>query len=176
MESLTKKQERVCRIISQYKLENEIPPTIAEIGQTMGVTSKAIRQHLGYLRDKGYVQSDFNAARSLKLTDKWRQHISRTVNKKSNPNVAVVAEEQPEVFSGWSDAEWEQLRSIRGVGGTMTKDEVVEQASRINENREAFQIVEDLLTAESTRERLLRSIRRLAKEIDAGTYITKRKR
>lgn len=57
-------------------------------------------------------------------------------DEQTNPAVASLAEQSPELFQGWQTQEWEELSSLFGVGGEMTLEGVRENAERMNERRE----------------------------------------
>jgi len=57
-------------------------------------------------------------------------------DRQTNPLVEQVAAEQPALFHGWREADWEELRSEFGVGGPLTRQGVLARAERINFKRE----------------------------------------
>lgn len=54
----------------------------------------------------------------------------------TNPVIDDVRAESPELFAGWTDAEWDQLYSTFGVGGALRAEGVREAASQIQRQRE----------------------------------------
>ena len=56
-------------------------------------------------------------ARSLMVTDQWRRYRCHQLDRDSNPMVALMAEERPELFTNFEEHDWQTLYSTRGVGG-----------------------------------------------------------
>lgn len=78
----------------------------------------------------------------------FRQRIRsscRTFNRNTNTAVATVCEENPELFSGWSAEEWDELYSTFGTGGRLTPGGVIDATTRINSKRETLQQLQILL-------------------------------
>lgn len=63
----------------------------------------------------------------------------------TNPCVAEVADRQPELFVRFTAAEWKELYSHRGTGGSLTPEGVVRAAERINAKRSLRQKFDALL-------------------------------
>ena len=56
MDKLTKRQEDIIQFIKKYIVSNGYPPTVREIGYSLGLSSPAtIHSHLSNLEDKGYI-------------------------------------------------------------------------------------------------------------------------
>jgi transcriptional regulator with XRE-family HTH domain len=56
----------------------------------------------------------------------------------TNPVVAEVVDEQPDLFAGWTDEDLDELYSTFGIGGQLTRSGVVEAAESINHKRETI--------------------------------------
>ncbi|MEX0703773.1 MAG: helix-turn-helix transcriptional regulator [Planctomycetales bacterium] len=63
----------------------------------------------------------------------------------TNPLIEEVAEDRPELFRGWSDAEWRELYSSFGAGGALTREGVIESARRIDRRRATLRKLEVVL-------------------------------
>ena len=68
METLTRKQENVLKVIKQFIAEKGYPPTVREIGNTIGLSSSATTQfHICKLAEKGYIRKDNTKNRTIEL-------------------------------------------------------------------------------------------------------------
>lgn len=68
MEKLTKRQDEIIQFIKKYIVNNGYPPTVREIGASLGLSSPAtIHSHLSNLEEKGYIKKDENKNRALEL-------------------------------------------------------------------------------------------------------------
>lgn len=61
---------------------------------------------------------------------------SSVFDRDTNTYVKVVCEDNPELFRGWNQGEWDELYSTFGTGGALNSEGVVESAQRINAKRE----------------------------------------
>lgn len=171
-EQLTEKQQAFCRFIDTYQQRNGIGPTLDEIAEGMNLKGRSsARQHLKLVAKKGYVEYVPHSARSIRLADRWRQFLNRQFDQQTNPLVGAVAEECPELFRSWAADDWAELYSIRGVGGAMTREKVVIEAEKINQNREVRQMFEALLAADTTRETVVSWIEERYREIDVSGWL-----
>lgn len=169
---LTEKQQAFCRFVDSYQQRNGIGPTLDEIAAGMKLKGRSsARQHLKLVSKKGYVEYVPYSSRSVRLTDRWRQFLNRQFDQHTNPLVDVVADERPELFRGWTADEWAELRSVRGMGGAMTREAVVIEAEKINQNREARHKFEALLAAEATRQAVVAWIEEKYQEIDVKGWL-----
>lgn len=65
---LTKRQKQILDFIQGFLDSHEYAPSYEEIGEYFNLRSSAtIHQHIEALREKGYIQKDFNSKRSLEL-------------------------------------------------------------------------------------------------------------
>jgi transcriptional regulator with XRE-family HTH domain len=60
----------------------------------------------------------------------------RLFDRQTNPEVEEVVAEHPQVFHGWSEAEFDELYSRFGVGGPLTREGALEAAKAMNRRRE----------------------------------------
>lgn len=74
-----------------------------------------------------------------------RTHEAATLDRQTNPRIFEVAEESPQLFAGWTTAEWDELYSTFGTGGALTAEGVRDAASAINRKRETVRKVQVLL-------------------------------
>lgn len=78
---LTARQRTVLEYVIGFIKENEIPPTLREIGAAMGIGStNGVNDHLYALMNKGYLHRRIrsgkgSATRSLRLTDKAKKEF-----------------------------------------------------------------------------------------------------
>lgn len=63
----------------------------------------------------------------------------REFDRQTNPAVDDVVREQPGLFFGWSEEDWDELYANFGAGGPLTESGVVECAERMNRQRETLQ-------------------------------------
>jgi len=59
----------------------------------------------------------------------------RCFDRATNPVVAEVVEDHPELFSGWTEAEFEELHSRFGTGGPLTTEGALAAVRGMNRNR-----------------------------------------
>ena len=65
MKEITRRQEKVLDTIKQFIEENEYPPTLAEIGEEIGITRSGVQGHLDQLEKKGYISMTPGRSRSV---------------------------------------------------------------------------------------------------------------
>jgi hypothetical protein len=63
---------------------------------------------------------------------------SRLFDRATNNEISEVRHECPELFSGWTDEDWDELYSTFGEGGSLNQEGVVEFAQKINRKRETL--------------------------------------
>ncbi len=84
------------------------------------------------------------------------QLVYRCFDRATNPVVADVVENHPQLFSGWTEAEFEELHSRFGTGGALTVEGALSAVSTMNRNRAAHEKLAVLL--ESGQAELIRGI------------------
>lgn len=68
MEDLTKRQNEILSFIKEYIVTKGYPPTVREIGSSLGVSSPAtIHAHLANLEKKGMIRKDGTKNRAIEL-------------------------------------------------------------------------------------------------------------
>jgi len=83
MKKLTKRQNEILQFIKKYIVDNGYPPTVREIGASLGLSSPAtIHSHLSNLEEKGYIKKDENKNRALELLieNEFAKNKDSTVN------------------------------------------------------------------------------------------------
>jgi hypothetical protein len=101
-------------------------------------------------------------------TDLLRENGPTHVNPidlQTNPAIARVRQEKPELFYNFTQAEWQEIYSLRGTGGELTTEGVEISAIWIAEKREARRKFEALLET-SKRESLMLIIDAFYKETE----------
>jgi transcriptional regulator with XRE-family HTH domain len=63
------------------------------------------------------------------------QLLYRRFDRDTNPIVAEVVESRPEVFQGWTEADFDELHSRFGAGGCLTAEGALAAAEQMNGNR-----------------------------------------
>ena len=86
---VTKRQKQILDYLSVYSSQNGYAPTLAEIGQRLGLTSVAtIHKHLKNLEDKGLIRRQWNRSRAVEVVPAPN---ARTVTAVELPLLGVVA-------------------------------------------------------------------------------------
>jgi repressor LexA len=69
--SLSARQEKILSFIRRYLDKSQFPPTIREIGESVGITSTSVvNYNLNALEKKGFIERDKNVSRGLRLVEK----------------------------------------------------------------------------------------------------------
>lgn len=61
--------------------------------------------------------------------------VYRRFDRETNPIVSEVVESRPELFEGWTEAEFEELHSRFGAGGALTAEGTIAVVEQMNRNR-----------------------------------------
>jgi len=75
----TKKQKVVLEFIRDYQLENDLSPTLEEIGRELAITRVTAFQHVKSLEKKGALRTVPLMSRSIQILDPDYRPVSRTV-------------------------------------------------------------------------------------------------
>lgn len=67
---LTPKQKKIFEYIKKYLKEKDYSPSLEEIGKHFGLVKSTVHQHVGTLREKGYLKNIENQPRSIELNQK----------------------------------------------------------------------------------------------------------
>ncbi len=73
------------------------------------------------------------------------QLLYRRFDQQTNPMVQEVLDTHGDLFSGWTQADFDELHSRVGTGGPLTREGVVAAVSRMNRKRELFEKLDLLL-------------------------------
>lgn len=82
--------------------------------------------------------------------------VYRCFDRATNPVVAEAVEAHPELFRGWTEADFEELHSRFGTGGPLTAEGALAAATAMNRNRTAHEQLAVLL--ETSQAELIRAI------------------
>lgn len=63
------------------------------------------------------------------------QLLYRRLDRQSNPAVAELVSERPELFAGWTQADFDELFSRVGAGGPLTRQGAMQAVQQMNQNR-----------------------------------------
>jgi len=68
MDELTKRQKEVLNYIKEFMVKKGYPPTVREIGESLGLSSPATTfSHIAQLEEKGYIRKNNSKNRALEL-------------------------------------------------------------------------------------------------------------
>jgi transcriptional regulator with XRE-family HTH domain len=82
--------------------------------------------------------------------------LYRHFDRQTNPVIAEVVEDHPELFAGWTEADFDELHSRVGTGGPLTAEGAATAVVEMNRNRSLHEKLALLL--ESSQAELIRSI------------------
>lgn len=85
--NLTRRQANVLDFVRQYIEENDISPTLGEIGESLGVNRVTVFEHVRALETKGWIRTRRHLSRSIELVDE--------VDEPSVPILGSIAAGQP---------------------------------------------------------------------------------
>jgi repressor LexA len=94
IEGLTEKQQRVLEVISKFRRENGLPPTVREIARELRRNIGSVQQFLRQLEKKGYIRRNARKSRGIELMRPLNP-LDRSVDSVSVPLVGRVAAGQP---------------------------------------------------------------------------------
>lgn len=169
-------QIKVCEAIERLTADGPTPP-LQVIADELGRSKTIVHKHVGSLLESGFLDRPRANSKALELTNQWRAFKQRRENQCCNPMVVEVSEEHPELFADFTDEDWKQLRSCRGMGGELTMEGVLTLARQINENRRIKDEVARLLTIPSARNQLIALVEQLRDDhrVDPGKMLIARK-
>ena len=96
----------------------------------------------------------FNIPNPQSLIDDDLQTVEREISaqtwqvKSLNPVIDDVMASHPDIFRGWTERDFDWLRSIRGHGGALTQEGVLNFAHRHNIDRQILEKTRELLHSE----------------------------
>jgi len=73
------------------------------------------------------------------------QLLYRRLDRKTNPAVAEILSERPELFVGWTEGDFDELFSRVAAGGSLTRQGVLQAVDHMNRNRRTHEQLSLLL-------------------------------
>jgi transcriptional regulator with XRE-family HTH domain len=73
------------------------------------------------------------------------QLLYRHFDRRTNPLVGEVLQDHPELFAGWSEADFDELHSRVGIGGPLTREGTLVAARAMNRKRQLHEKLDLLL-------------------------------
>lgn len=124
--------------------------TIEELASAADVDARTIRGVLLGRNARPHARTLTRLAAGLgvdcdELFRNLELEAQRQFDRRSNPIVDEVIEEEPRLFEDWSAAELDELYSHFGEGGSLTKEGTLAAAAAINRKREVQQKIALLL-------------------------------
>lgn len=105
--NLTKRQREILDYVTEFMNDKGYAPSIREIADNFGLSSPAtIHVHLENLKNKGFLKSSFNEARSIELTPSqvnWAQALELPLMGLITAGEPIEAVEQNETIAVPSD-------------------------------------------------------------------------
>ena len=94
---LTQRQNEAYEFIRGYMDQHRKPPTMAEIGDALGISStNGVYKLLRALEKKGWIEREKHAARSIRLTEEAQDPLGMGGDRPRLPVVSRTASDQPE--------------------------------------------------------------------------------
>ena len=123
--------------------------SIQAAAQRTGLDERTIRGILSG-GNKPHVQTLHRLAEGLGVrVDEFfvdpAQLLYRRFDRQTNPLVAEVIETRGELFSGWSEADFDELHSRVGTGGSLTVEGALRAVCHMNQKRELHEKLDLLL-------------------------------
>ena len=82
--------------------------------------------------------------------------LYRRFDRQTNPLVAELLDDEPALFAGWTEADFDELHSRVGTGGALTRQGALEAVEAMNRKRQLHDKLDLLM--ESTHAQLVASI------------------
>lgn len=96
-EPLTQRQNRAYDFIEQYLDRHQKPPTLQEIGDALDISStNGVYKLLGQLEQKGWIEREKHKARSIQLTGRDRDPLTRGTGARELSVVSRTPSNEPE--------------------------------------------------------------------------------
>jgi repressor LexA len=129
--NLTKRQREILDFVTDFMNDNGYAPSIREIADNFGLSSPAtIHAHLENLREKGFLKSSFNEARSIELVPKkvnWVQALELPLAGLITAGEPIEAVEQNETITVPSDFVTDEVNSyvLKVKGESMIEEGIL---------------------------------------------------
>ena len=133
-----------------YRLMSRAGLTVEQVVQATGLNPRTVKGILNGTIAKPHARTLHRLAAGLGAdTDELFQNPSvlayRSFDRQTNPSVEEAIEREPDLFDGWTDADFNELYSRFGTGGALTPAGAREAARFMNHNREVQHKVAVLL-------------------------------
>ncbi|HWA98359.1 MAG TPA: helix-turn-helix transcriptional regulator [Pirellulales bacterium] len=124
--------------------------TIGQLAQRSGVDQRTIKGLLSGATPRPHAKTLHQLAEAFEVAvDEFYQNAGtlehRQFDQQTNTEVAEVVRAHPELFEGWSRADFDELYSRFGMGGALTAEGALETVRRMNRKREILDKVIVLL-------------------------------
>ncbi|NQU26031.1 MAG: helix-turn-helix transcriptional regulator [Candidatus Nealsonbacteria bacterium] len=73
------------------------------------------------------------------------RHLDRHFDRQTNPIVEEVLQDRGELFTGWTEADFDELHSRMGTGGGLTREGTIAAAEGMNHKRDLHRKLDLLL-------------------------------
>ena len=115
--------------------------TVQEVAQRTGLDDRTVKSILSATSTKPHARTLHQLARGLGVhTDEFFQSpvmlARRLFDRQTNPTVDDLISDRPEMFTDWSEADFDELYSQMGTGGALTQEGALRAAEGINRKRE----------------------------------------
>ena len=117
--ALTPRQEQVLSFIRDFIRANGYPPTIRDIGRSVGISSTSVvNYNLNVLQNKGFLTREQDVARGLRLVEEDDQ--PRPDDMIAVPILGAIAAGEPllipdDAFSSFSSSDYETISLTRDI-------------------------------------------------------------
>ena len=133
-----------------YRLMSRAGLTVEQVIQATGLNARTVKGILSGSISKPHARTLHRLAAGLGAdTDELFQNPSvlahRSFDRQTNPLVGEAIEGEPDLFDGWTEADFDELYSRFGTGGGLTVEGAREAARLMNHNREVQHKVAVLL-------------------------------
>ena len=123
--------------------------SIHEVAERSGVDERTVRAILGGA-NRPHARTLHRLAEGLgvpvdELFLDPSQLLYRRFDRHTNPVIDEVVELHPELFEGWTEADFDELHTHVGTGGALSFDGALETVRRMNRNRRLHRRLEVLL-------------------------------
>ena len=123
--------------------------SIHQVAKKTGLDERTIRGILGG-SNKPHAKSLHRLAEGLGVkVDEFfvdpSQLLYRCFDRQTNPMIEEVVQTNPQLFAGWTEADFDELHSRVGTGGPLTRQGAVAAAKTMNRKRQLHEKLDLLL-------------------------------
>ncbi|HMO86320.1 MAG TPA: helix-turn-helix transcriptional regulator, partial [Lacipirellulaceae bacterium] len=118
--------------------------TQAEVVAATGLDERTVRSLMrGAAQPHARTLHKFAAGLGIEIDELFRDLDAEAaaLDRSTNPAVAAAVQQRPELFAGWTAAEFDELYSRVAVGGELTEAGAAAAAEAMNRRREVLQQV-----------------------------------